>query len=734
MQSSSELMADVKFYSDYSRFDENTGKYEAWDEAVDRVMVMHETKYADILKKKPELKEHFEFVRKAYKNKQILGAQRALQFGGDQILKKNAKMYNCVSSYADRPEFFGEFMWLMLCGCGAGASVQKQHVAKLPKIKTRGKSVKRFEVPDSIEGWAKAFDVLLSSFFDGGGKHPEFEEHPVWFDLSKIRAKGSFISGGFKAPGPEPLDNALRKVELLLTKAVEHKRLKPIEVYDACMFMADAVISGGVRRSATIFMFSKDDDEMIKAKTGNWFDENPQRGRSNNSVMLKRDEITFDEFREIMESVKHSGEPGFIFTDDYDFTYNPCVEIGKRPLTSDGRSGWQACNLVEINGAKCTTPEAFYDACEAATIIGTLQAGYTDFEFLSPASKEIIEREALIGVSVTGWMNNPGVLFDEEVMRNGAHIVKDTNATVAKMIGINQAARTTCCKPSGNASVLLQTASGIHGEHAPRYIRHVQMNDESEVLHTIKELFPYMVESSVWSSNGTDSVVAFPIVTKEGSRYKSDLLGVKQLEYVKKAQQVWVEEGTNVELCTHPKLRHNISNTISVDDWDQITEYLYENRQWFCGVSLMSSRGDKAFPQAPFTEVLTDVEIVAKYGTASLFGAGLVTRGLDAFGDLWRATSCALGFGEKLDTESHENVSKRDWVRQFNKFAKNYFSGDVEKTANCLKDLYNLHKWTKIMQNLNHIDIRDHLKQKQYVDVGTLSGAACAGGVCEVTF
>ena len=243
MQSSSELMADVKFYSDYSRFDENTGKYEAWDEAVDRVMVMHETKYADILKKKPELKEHFEFVRKAYKNKQILGAQRALQFGGDQILKKNAKMYNCVSSYADRPEFFGEFMWLMLCGCGAGASVQKQHVAKLPKIKTRGKSVKRFEVPDSIEGWAKAFDVLLSSFFDGGGKHPEFEEHPVWFDLSKIRAKGSFISGGFKAPGPEPLDNALRKVELLLTKAVEHKRLKPIEVYDACMFMADAVIS-----------------------------------------------------------------------------------------------------------------------------------------------------------------------------------------------------------------------------------------------------------------------------------------------------------------------------------------------------------------------------------------------------------------------------------------------------------------------------------------------------------
>lgn len=308
---------------------------------------------------------------------------------------------------------------------------------------------------------------------------------------------------------------------------------------------------------------------------------------------MKRDEITFEEFAAIMDSVKHSGEPGFIFTDDYDFTYNPCVEIGKRPLTADGRSGWQACNLAELNGAKCTTPEAFYEACKAGSIIGTLQAGYTDFEFLSAASKEIIEREALIGVSATGWMNNPDVMFDEEVMRKGAQIVKEWNKKIAEIIGINQAARTTCCKPSGNASVLLQTASGIHGEHSPRYIRHVQLNDESEVLHTIKELFPYMVESSVWSSNGTDSVVAFPIVTKEGSRYKSDLLGVKQLEYVKKAQQVWVEEGTNVELCTHPKLRHNVSNTISVDDWDQVTEYLYENRQWFCGVSLMSSRGIK---------------------------------------------------------------------------------------------------------------------------------------------
>lgn len=740
------LMADAKFYGDYSRWDDSLGQYETWKQSVRRVMAMHEVKYAD--KMTPKLKKIFGIIEEAYGDKLMLGAQRSLQFGGEQLLRKNAKMFNCVSSWVDRPAFFGEYMWLMLCGCGAGFSVQRHHVAKLPNVRQRTKSVKKFVVPDSIEGWAMAFDVLFSSFFVGGGKFPEYEGHPVWFDLSQIRPKGSLISGGFKAPGADPLQYALSKVEALLTKA--NKRLRPIEVYDACMYMADAVISGGVRRSATICLFSKDDEEMIKAKTGNWFEENPQRGRSNNSVVLLRDELTFEEFQQIMKSVEHSGEPGFIFTDSLDFTYNPCVEIGKLPVTIDGRSGWQGCNLNEINGSKCITPEKFYEACYAAGALGTLQAGYTDFEYLDEASKEIFEREALIGVSITGWMNNPHVLFDEEVLRKGAQIVKEVNAEVAAMIGINPAARTTCAKPSGNASVLLETASGIHGEHSPRYLRHVQMNNEMEVLKTFKELFPDMVEDSVWSTNGTDSVIAFPIVTQEGSIYKKDLMGVKQLEYVKKAQQVWVEEGTNVHLCAHPKLRHNISNTISVDDWAEVTKYLYENRQWFCGVSLMAASGDKAFPQAPFTEVLTEAEIIQKYGAASMFASGLITRALDAFGDLWKATSTAMGYGEDISKESHENVAKRDWVRQFKKFANNHFPvrgedirlapnitvetyvGDLNKTGDCLKDVYNLHKWTKIVRNLPDIDMRDHLKQKQFVDVDTLVGAACSGAGCEI--
>lgn len=732
MNSSSKLMSDVKFLADYARFDETVGEYESWDQAVDRVVAMHNTKYAD--KMTDELQSYLKAATESYKNQLILGAQRALQFGGEQLLRKHAKMYNCVSSYADRPAFFGEFMWLMLCGCGAGFSVQKQHVGQLPEVRDRNKSVKRFVVPDSIEGWAEAFDVLFSSFFKGGGKHPEYEGHPVWFDLSKIRAKGAMISGGFKAPGPEPLQHALTKVELLLTNATANKKLKPIEVYDACMYMADAVISGGVRRSATICMFSKDDLEMISSKTGNWFEENPQRGRSNNSIMLQRDDVTFEEFEKIMQSVQHSGEPGFLFTDSLEFTYNPCVEIGKLPKTVSGESGWQGCNLVEINGGACTDPEIFYKACRDAAVFATLQAGYTDFEFLSPASKEIFEKEALIGTSITGWMNNPEVLFNEDVLRKGAQIVKETNKKIAELIGINPAARTTCVKPSGNASVLLQTASGIHAEHSERYIRHVQLNKEVEVLQALEKLFPYMVEESVWSTNSTDKVVAFPIVSKDGSKFKKDMQGVRQLEFVKLAQQVWIEEGTNVELCSHPKLRHNVSNTISVDNWDEVTKYLYENRQWFCGVSLMAATGDKAFPQAPFTEVMTEEHVVDTYGAAALFASGLITRALDAFGDLWKATSTALGYGENLETESHETMMKRDWVRQFVKFARNHFNDNLQETSDCLKDVYNLHKWVKITNQLEEVDIRKHVKAKSYVDVGTLSGAACAGGVCEITF
>ena len=729
-----EFLSQTKFYEGYSRYKDLEERYETWDEAVDRVIDMHTNYYKE---KDNSLAPYLDEAKQAYKEQRVLGAQRALQFGGSQLLKHEMKMYNCTSTYVDRPEFFGEIFYILLCGAGAGFSVQKHHVAKLPKIQNRTKQAKGFIVEDSIEGWASALDVLMSSFFVGGGKYSEYEGRRVFFDLTQIRPKGAKISGGFKAPGPDGLRRSLDRIEYLLQGIVldskDPQPVKPIHVYDIAMHAADAVLSGGVRRSATICLFSADDDEMMNAKTGNWFVDNPQRGRSNNSAVIVRDEATEEQFHKIMESVKQFGEPGFVFVQSSEHTTNPCVEIGMFPQIN-GKSGWQGCNLTEINGGMCNTEEDFYKACRAASILGTLQAGYTNFTFLSDTSKQIFDREALLGVSITGWMNNPGVLFDEEVLKKGAEIVKDVNKEVAELIGVNPAARTTCVKPSGNASVLLQTASGIHAEHSPMYIRNVQMNKESEITQSIMQSNPYMVEESVWSAGGTDVVVSFPILPKKGSYYKDDLLGIEHLELVKKAQQNWVVAGTNVELCADEGIRHNVSNTIIVDDWDRVERYVFENRYFFSGISFLAATGDKDFNQAPNTAVINANEMVKKYSNAAIFASGMVVDALKCFKNLWDACSTAQGFGENIAEESTNNALKRDWVRRFKQFAENYTEGDIKQAEYCLKDAYLLHKWNKIQDNLKEINWLEDVREKKYTDVDTLAAAACAGGACEIDF
>lgn len=339
------MLAESKFFMGYSRFNDSEGSYEMWSEAVSRVMNMHREKYKD--KMSPELEEFISYAEQAYKEKLVLGAQRALQFGGEQLRKHEARMYNCSVSHCDRPEFFNEAFYLLLCGCGVGFSVQNHHVAKLPKLQHRSaKKVKVFKVPDSIEGWADSLAVLLSSYLAENAVFPEYKGYQVHFDFSAIRPKGALISGGFKAPGPDGLRNALVKIEELIDHVIGEKQevsITPIVAYDIVMHMSDAVLSGGVRRSATICLFDKNDNEMLNAKTGDWYVKNPQRGRSNNSVMLKRDEVTREEWANIMQSVKNFGEPGFIFTDNLEFAYNPCVEIGMLPKTEDGRSGFQFC-------------------------------------------------------------------------------------------------------------------------------------------------------------------------------------------------------------------------------------------------------------------------------------------------------------------------------------------------------------------------------------------------------
>ena len=728
------FLSQTKFYEGYSRFIDDQERYETWSEAVDRVIDMHANNYKE---KDNELSPYLDEAKEAYKEQRVLAAQRSLQFGGEQLLKHQMRMYNCTSSYVDRPEFFGEVFYILLCGAGAGFSVQKHHVNKLPKIQARTKQAKGYIVEDSIEGWASALDVLMSSYFVGGGKHPEYEGRRVFFDLSQIRPKGAKISGGFKAPGPEGLRRSLDKVEHLLQSIVLDQKdpvdLKSINVYDITMHAADAVLSGGVRRSATICLFSPDDEEMMNAKTGNWFMDNPQRARSNNSAVIVRDQATPEEFNTLMKRVKEFGEPGFVFVESTEHTTNPCVEIGMYPQIN-GKSGWQGCNLTEINGGMCDTEEAFYKACRAAAILGTLQAGYTDFKFLSETSKEIFDREALLGVSITGWMNNPDILFNEKVLEKGANIVKETNRQVAGIIGINPAARTTCVKPSGNASVLLQTASGIHAEHSSMYIRNVQMNKESEITQAIIKTNPYMVEESVWSAGGTDVVVSFPIIPHKGSYLKDTLLGVDHLELVAKAQKHWVEAGTNEKLCADKGVRHNVSNTIIVDDWDGVEKYVFENRHSFAGISFLPMSGDKDFNQAPNTAVITAKQMVKKYNTAAIFASGMVVDALKVFPNLWDACSTAQGYGLDISLESSENAARADWVRRFENFAENYCNNNMKLAEHCLKDSYLLHKWNKIQTNLKEVDWATDITEKRYTDVDTIGSAACQGGACEIDF
>jgi ribonucleoside-diphosphate reductase alpha chain len=483
-------------FSKYARFLPELKRRETWDEQVTRVFEMHKEKLGDEIYE--ELSEEIGFAEQMVRKKRVLGSQRALQFGGSPILSKNPRLYNCTVSYCDRPRFFQEGMYLLLCGCGIGFSVQKHHIAQLPTISLPNPNKnKTYVIPDSIEGWADSIGVLLSAYFeDDNTPFPEYRGHRVKFDYSKIRPAGAPISSGSKAPGPEGLKAALIKIEHLLDKTCKlSDRLSTINAYDIMMHASDAVLSGGVRRSATICLFSPDDEEMAKAKTGAWFIENPQRGRSNNSVLLVRNETSKQEFLKFIEMNKEFGEPGFVWAESKDAMFNPCVEIGMVPKlkitkevkkrfaeeikiqkAKDFVSGWEFCNLCEINVKKAKTEEEFLDACRAAAIIGTIQASYTSFPYLGGISEEIVKLEALLGVSMTGMADNHDIAFDPAIQRRGARLILEVNERISQIIGINKCARGTCVKPAGSTSCILGTASGIHPHHAKRYFRRVQAN------------------------------------------------------------------------------------------------------------------------------------------------------------------------------------------------------------------------------------------------------------------
>lgn len=644
-------IGDFVFTSKYARYNNKKKRRETWDEAVDRLEAMHLKKYSWLEEKdKKELRWAFNMVRE----KLVAPSMRSLQFGGKAIEAHNARMFNCCVRHIDSPRAFAEIFYLLLCGCGAGLGLSKHYINRLPPLveKTdKTGTVISYVVEDSIEGWADSVEALLLCYF----KNTAYSGRKIVFDYSRIRKKGTEIkTGGGKAPGYEGLKQSLTKIKSLLDYVIETKHqttLKPIDVYDILMHVSDAVLSGGIRRSATIAIFDKDDQDMMNAKTNlavdkvgafhkndksgkyegwikykgkkieldldewaytnlketsalSWFVLEPQRGRSNNSVLLIRDQVSLEEFTATVERTKLWGEPGFIFANDTRALYNPCVEIGFIPVV-DGICGVQFCNLTTQNGSKIKTKEMFMRTAKAAALIGTLQAGYTTFPYLSQAAKQLTEDEALLGVSITGMMDNPDVLLNPENQRAAAAIAVATNKDWAAKLYIKPAARVTCIKPEGTSSIVLGSGSGIHPQHAHRFFRRVQCNKEDNVYQHFAKFNPHVIEPSVWSATKTDDVIAFPLTIPSNAFVKKDLTAIKHLEYIKSTQQNWVIPGRS-EANSKP-VEHNVSCTIQVrpEEWAEVIQYVYENRRYFCAISMLASSGDKDYKQAPMEAVTT---------------------------------------------------------------------------------------------------------------------------------
>ncbi len=618
-------LQDYIFISRYARYNDEKRRRETWDEAVTRVAAMHHQHYAS--RGDASLHEAIDEAFDCVRRKEVLPSMRSLQFGGAAVFAHEARLFNCSFTHINRVRAFQETLYLLLVGCGVGFSVQKCHVSQLPPLAARGHDedlpVVHHHIDDTIEGWCDALGALLDAYIKG---------YVIEFNYSSIRTRGAPLrTSGGKAPGHLPLKRALQNVEDLLREAAG-RRLESIEAYDILMHVAGAVLAGGVRRSATIALFSADDDKMMQAKTGNWFETHPHRSASNNSAVLIRDRATREQFMRLFECQKQFGEPGFFFADHEDYGANPCVEIGLHPVfqvisrddiaqlqargvhTDDAGNplrigsrlhGFQMCNLTTINGALVRTPEDFFRAARAASIIGTLQAGYTNVPYLGPVSQMINEREALLGVSICGIMDSPHILLDPETLQKAAALVGETNAQFAARLGIRVAARTTCVKPEGTSSLLLGTGSGIHPRHAHRYFRRVQASRMDPVYQWFKQHNPHLCEPSAYGKR-TDDVITFPVESPAEALLREDLDAVSFLERVRLVQENWVIPGTN-HAAFSPGLAHNVSNTVTVRDneWESVATFIWENRSRFTGVALLQFTGDKAYVQAPMEAVQT---------------------------------------------------------------------------------------------------------------------------------
>ena len=567
------ILSEITTYMKYSKYVPEKKRRETWEELVTRNKEMHQTKF-------PQLKDEIEEVYKLVYAKKVLPSMRSLQFAGKPIELNNARIFNCSFLPLDDWRAFSEIMFLLLSGCGVGYSVQNHHIENLPEIKVPTKH-KRYLVGDSIEGWADAVRMLCKAYFQGA---------PLpTFDFRDIRAKGAqLITVGGKAPGPEPLKECLFNLQKIFDRKKNGDKMTSVEVHDMACHIADAVLSGGIRRAALISLFDLDDEDMLTCKFGNWWEENPQRGRSNNSAVVLRHKITEEEFFKLWKKIElsGSGEPGIYFSNDKDWGSNPCCEIALRPF--------QFCNLCEVNVSNVESQEDLNARVKAGAFIGTLQAAYTNFHYLRDIWQKTTEKDALLGVGMTGIGSGAVLGLD---LKEAADVAKDENARVAEAININKAARVTTVKPSGTSSLVLGTSSGIHAWHNDYYIRRIRVGKNEAIYNYLAVNHPELVEDDFFKPT-IQAVISVPQAAPEGSILRTENV-IDMLERTKKFNVQWVRKGHRKGANTN-----NVSATVSIQEgeWEEVGNWMWENRETFNGLSVLPYFGG-TYTQAPFEDI-----------------------------------------------------------------------------------------------------------------------------------
>jgi ribonucleoside-diphosphate reductase alpha chain len=557
----------------YAKYVPEKKRRETWEELVTRNKEMHQSKF-------PQLKNEIEEAYKLVYDKKVLPSMRSLQFAGKPIELNNARIFNCSFLPLDDWRSFSEIMFLLLSGCGVGYSVQTHHIEQLPEIKVPTKH-KRYLVGDSIEGWADAVRMLCKAYFTGAPL-------PL-FDFRDIRPKGAqLITVGGKAPGPEPLKECLFNLQKVFERKQNGDRISSVEAHDMACHIADAVLSGGIRRAALISLFNLDDEDMLTCKFGNWWEENPQRGRANNSAVVMRHKIDEEEFYKLWKKIElsGSGEPGIYFSNDKDWGTNPCCEIALR--------SYQFCNLCEVNVSNIESQEDLNERVRVGAFIGTLQAAYTDFHYLRDVWRKTTEKDALLGVGMTGIGSGTILAYD---LKKAADLAKEENARVADIIGINKAARVTTVKPSGTSSLVLGTASGIHAWHNDFYIRRIRVGKNEAIYHYLAVNHPELVEDDFFKPT-IQAVISVPQRAPQGSILRNENV-IDMLERVKRFNTQWVKKGHRKGANTN-----NVSATVSIQEteWEQVGQWMWENRNTFNGLSVLPYFGG-SYTQAPFEDI-----------------------------------------------------------------------------------------------------------------------------------